>query len=339
MSTLKLPFQIFTPIAIHQGLRSGEIVLIGRDLSGESIRVYTLSSSKKWVEWKINNLPNIKNVIVSAMDCANEILYIMHRSRTTQLLVINGQNFSFDRYPVCIGWIPQKRTKALVINGELNIFRDIGILIWNYASHTFIKQHHPHNLPLSNMTFIDANARRAVIYVPRVDKLFVFGHKTIYTMPGYNKRDLMYYRSLIGDKWKGKEISIPMNNAHFSVTEDGRYIVITSPSHFSSETAKIHILNTTTLIVQEIISELSLRARVSNSERYNDAVIARHTTLDKKMVIGFVRDLWKKAEFKKMRYPPYYLTNIIVRYYQNEVLYHLQTDKTIRCINMDDIIK
>ena len=79
--SLALPSQILKPWAIHNGFNA-PIIVIGSDLkTGRSMKIYTLSPQRQWIEWKLNDLPDIGIVISSAVDIANKIVYIIYCPR------------------------------------------------------------------------------------------------------------------------------------------------------------------------------------------------------------------------------------------------------------------
>ena len=71
--------------------------------------------------------------------------------------------------------------------------------------------------------------------------------------------------------------------------------------------------------------------------------IPKHDLTDKMTVNGYVRNTWKRKKYKAVRYPPSYLLQIIVHYYQNEILYLFKQDSLAKCkaievLNIDDIV-
>ena len=68
------------------------------------------------------------------------------------------------------------------------------------------------------------------------------------------------------------------------------------------------------------------------------AVIPRHKLLDEKYVIGYAWDSWKMDGFDTLRYPPRYLLQIMVKYYQTEMLHIMKENNIIWEINTDDVL-
>ena len=344
MSTIKVPFSI-VPLIIHQGINDREIVLIGHDFVHDIIKIYTLSpsNSKRWIKWKINSLPKMKHMITSAIDATNNTLYIIYtqknpqwsRTSKSKLLIINTTTLSHTTYSTKIyDMAIDKLTTALTINGKLNIFNGYNNkhYIWNNIQHKFIEQTHINPLPLPR-TY--CSERHTIMYIPKIDTLFIFGSNGMTAKENH----VIYYRKMTETVWKCKkkvENKCPVYDTSFVATDDGKYIIM-AHGDFGGDTVKAYYINTKTMKVMEGSKEISLRARASTC--YRDSVIARHKCSDQVTINGFVRILWREDGFKEKRYPPQYLLQLIGKYYQNEMFYQIQCNKTILCINTDDILR
>ena len=120
-------------------------------------------------------------------------------------------------------------------------------------------------------------------------------------------------------------------------TQTGRYIfLIGGYKHHKwkdrTQTRDIYIVNTKDMKLRKSQMQLPIPSinglGIVMSQGMNDDLI----------VHGYFRHKWRKRKYRKIRYSPYYLIQIIVRYYQNETLHVFQEDRTIWMANVHDIV-
>ena len=138
---------------------------------------------------------------------------------------------------------------------------------------------------------------------------------------GFSPRDLILCYNVLTKKWSELGVKLPtkLHKAACAVTGCERYVIILGgqTKYNKGVTDSIYILDLLTMEMRaSIIScprkSYRFRAIIMDNERARNCI-----------VFGFVRGLWKKEEYKLMRYPPDYIIRLILSWFMYESLHLL----------------
>eukprot|EP01084_Bolivina_argentea_P100998 181167_1 len=130
----------------------------------------------------------------------------------------------------------------------------------------------------------------------------------------------IYSCCTLTNKWiKRNDLTVPnalRNGFEAVTTTDGQYAIL-----FPLSSQKIYVLDIRNLIFRKCIINHPL-----NPDRWcgYKPFIAKNSKYEELCVFGFVRKCWNNEEWEHITYPPVYLINIVLNYYNDEKV-HLIT--------------
>ncbi len=230
---------------------------------------------------------------------------IRNYKRGNKFIIIKNQIFAFDSY---------KNYRISTI-GKNNTISDIRNMITNIKYATSI-----------NFFLKD------IIYVQSPNFILMIGSVGHSRNGSYSTK--IYKYCIQHNVWKNTNISIKGRYAYSILTSDSKQLIIFNDFD-------IYILQ----LIQDNIHLKKLKWNISSSlgQLQNVAVtIGGIKSKQSFLVSGFIRKLWKTATFENLRHCPWYLKNIIEKYYCYELIYfvnylHTSDKHQINKIYLNDI--
>ena len=288
------------------------------------------------------------------MDEDSKTLYVYNQDEYSDAY-LHKINFGNDQSQSF--WVKSRRREAphhtlLLINNQLHVF-DSGIhRIWNDANKAFDHQNMPKNYFVKDDTF--------VVPVKQRNCLLILGAWQNISGGVYEIVKWIHSYDLKNKKWSRLNLELPKTvsliDGTYAVTNDGRFVVIFDGSgsvewkyeefpmgtqYYSTQYNDIFVLDTIKLQIER--SNVCFPFHKTGYSEIK-AIIPCNKTFEELLAFGFVRDTWKRKEFKDVQMLPVALVTLISLFYNNEYLHviigsyddeprhwKIQTDRILDC--------
>lgn len=266
----------------------------------------------KWIETEYKYPSNIRTSFhTSAYDKVNKILYIYNKEALLIIINLESEECQIKRVSN-VG----KYAASVVINGEFHIiggFKSNKHMKWSVKDQRFIEIFH----------FKEAGIG---YYLHKL--CYIESKQVLISMGGYvtttrssRSCDHIYLYDIRNNKWHRSPISMPrrMYSFGYILTPNEKYIIIFG----GNTTNHVHIFD---LHKQKMVrlSQNIIQCPINGG--FHACVMSNYKK-GKKLINGWVKKLWKRMEFKKVRKLNYDLIQLIIKWYCTEEVHLIHFNK------------
>ena len=180
-------------------------------------------------------------------------------------------------------------------------------------------------LPWQAMNFYPESNYKNIIYVEPTNTLFMINQGALYSSN-------INHDGTWSDWFEVYEEQT-FHSCCMVSTDNGRFVLIINATKTKTN---IFIVDTKTLRTRE---SKMLLPKINDLSGFRAIIPTWHKLMDDQAVNGYVRQIWKyNDEFDNIQCPPKYLIQLIVMYYEQEILYVFQRNYPVWKVLVDEIL-